>query len=84
MKLTKLNLRELIAEEIVKEEYKDQSFSKTGTKIYMLNIKSIVGELQHLKYSLEKNNPVLFMEVITKLQNNLKMMSKNFKKYLEK
>ena len=50
----------------------------------MLNIKSIVGELQHLKYSLEKNNPALFMEVITKLQNNLKMMSKNFKKYLEK
>ena len=36
------------------------------------------------KYSLEKNNPALFMEVITKLQNNLKMMSKNFKKYLEK
>ena len=87
MKLTKQRLKEIIKEEIqdLNEVGELFGFSKTGIKIYTMNIKNIVGELQHLKYSLEKNNPQLFSEVVEGIQDNLKMMVKNLKnkKYRE-
>ena len=87
MKLTRQKLKEIIKEEIqeLNEVGELFGFSKTGIKIYKMNIKNIVGELQHLKYSLEKNNPQLFSEVIEGIQDSLKMMVKNIKnkKYRE-